>query len=111
MLWLSGSASDISTLIGSLDGQAGYDIAASIVGAGDPLFGEIQKLAAVYPGFSALVAFDATPDNGALTWEFSATPGVVLDKIAAVPEPGVVGLAVCAAGAGLLRRAGGRKRV
>jgi hypothetical protein len=98
-------------LVGSLDGQAGYDIAASSVGAGDPLVGDIQKLAAVYPGFSALVAFDATPDNGALTWDFSATPGVVVDKVAAVPEPSVAGLAMCAAGTGLLRRAGRRKPI
>lgn len=110
MLWLSGSSSDVNSVINSLDGQGGYDIAAANVGAGDPLFGDIQKLSASYPGFSALVAFDQTPDNGALTWDFSGTvdqsgtPTVTLDKIAAVPEPAVPGSLGLLALSALFRR-------
>jgi hypothetical protein len=110
MLWLMGTDADVRSLIASLDGQAGYDVAASDAAVSDPLYADIRQLSAAYPGFRALVAFDPTTDNGAMTWDFAASPGVQVDKVAVVPEPTAGGLAAAAGalGAGLFGR--GRRR-
>ena len=103
MLWLNGSNSDINSLIGSLDGQPGYDIAGATVGNTDPLYADIHRLQASYPGFTALAAFDSTTANGAFTWDFSGATlrdanggitsfNVTVDRIAAVPEPTLLSL-------------------
>jgi hypothetical protein len=64
----------------------------SVVGASDPQFAPLH---AAYDasfgagGFNALFKFPNTAGAKSFEWSFSGTTGVFIDKLAAVPEPGV----------------------
>ncbi len=104
LLYLTGAASDVSSAISNLDIPDGYDIAASTVGASDPLYADVQRAKQSYAGFSALVKFSPTPDVGAFTWDFAANQNVLVDKITIVPEPATLAAAFAGAAVVLRRR-------
>ena len=106
MLWLTGPDAEVDALIAALDGQTDYDIAAASVSSGDALYADIQTLLPHYDGFSALVSFDHTVGgfaNDHFNWNFEAHPNVLVDAIAAVPEPSSLAM-LLAAGLLLTRR-------
>jgi hypothetical protein len=103
LLWLTGSGigtTDVNNtfangtgLLGSLDaaGGATYDVVSS---AADAAYGTLwSQLSAHYSGFNALIRFNSgLSTSNAFNWDFAADPGVTVDRIAIVPEPGAFGL-------------------
>lgn len=97
MLWLTGPGAEVDALVAALDGQAGYDIAPASASSGDALYSDIQTLLPHYDGFTALLSFDHTVGgfaNDYFNWNFEAHPNVLVDAVAAVPEPSSLALLV-----------------
>jgi hypothetical protein len=103
MAKLNGTAAEIATLLSGGGGGGGCGgVPGSIVDATDPQF---ALLHAAYDtkfgggGFNVLMKFPNTAGAKVFNWDFSgtSTPNITIDKLAAVPEPGVLCAAVCGA--------------
>ena len=97
MAKLNGTAADISALLAGLnsDVDASDSQFAALHAAYDGAFGG--------GGFNALLKFSNTAGAKVFNWDFTAHPGVTVDQLAAVPEPGIA-LALLGTGAVVARR-------
>jgi len=86
MAKLSGTAADIATLLG----QTTTDVDAT-----DPQFAALHAnydAAFGGGGFNALFKFPNVAGAKVFNWDFSGTPAVTVDQLAAVPEPATMSL-------------------
>jgi len=101
MLWLTGQdATTLGTLRSTLDALSNID-AYTAAAPGDQ-FSTLNGGA--YAGFNMLVKFTgaAAANPGALNWDFGLQPGILVDRVAIIPEPGSLSILVAVGAMGML---------